>query len=344
MAIKLSVLANKLDCCLKGEDCLINNVADINHAKNGELVFISNLKYKNILSSTKASAVIAQADWLEGCSLPALITENPRLAFAKAATLLNPVGNKNSAIHPSAVIADDARVDATATVDANAVIKSGASIAAHAHIGAGSVIAENVIIGNNSYLNANVTIYSNCEIGSNCILHSAVVIGADGFGFVRDKDAYFKVPQLGRVRIGNDVEIGAATTIDRGALLDTIIGNGVKLDNQIQIGHNVEIGDHTVISACSCIAGTVKIGKFCLFGGSVGVRDNIEITDNVTITGRTLVSHSITRPGSYSSSTPMDETTSWRKNAARFRKLDEMARRLNQLEKKSASDNQGSPD
>jgi len=335
MAIKLSELAKKLNCRLQGEDCLINNVADINHANNGDLVFISNVKYKNSLSSTKASAVISQAEWLEACSLSALITENPRLAFAKAATLLNPVGKNNSGIHPSAVIADDVSVDATAIIDANVVIKSGATIAAQTYIGAGTVIGENVSIGENSYLNANITIYPDCEIGTNCILHSAVVIGADGFGFVKEKDGYFKVPQLGRVRIGNDVEIGASTTVDRGALLDTVIGNGVKLDNQVQIGHNVEIGEHTVISACSCIAGTVKIGKFCLFGGSLGIRDNIEITDNVTITGRTFVSHSITKPGSYSSSTLMDETTNWRKNAARFRKLDEMARRLNKLEKKN---------
>ncbi|MCG6938564.1 MAG: UDP-3-O-(3-hydroxymyristoyl)glucosamine N-acyltransferase [Gammaproteobacteria bacterium] len=338
MAIKLSELAKKLDCLFQGEDCLINNVADINHAENGDLVFISNLKYRRFLSSTLASAVVSQADWLEGCTLPALIADNPRLTFAKAAALLNPVTASNGGIHPSAVIAENASVDDTATIDANAVVKSGASIAAHSYIGAGTVIGENVNIGKNSYLNANVTIYADCEIGSNCIIHSAVVIGADGFGFVKDQDAYFKVPQLGRVRIGDDVEIGASTTIDRGALLDTVIGNGVKLDNQIQIGHNVEIGDHTVISACSCVAGTVKIGKFCLFGGSVGVRDNIEICDNVIITGRTLVSHSITKPGSYSSSTPMDETTNWRKNAARFRKLDEMARRLSKLEKNDSAD------
>jgi len=334
MEIKLSELSKKLNCRLQGEDCLINNVADINHANNGDLVFISSIKYKSALASTKASAVISQAEWLEGCSIPALITDNPRLAFAKAASLLNPVAINNSGIHPTAVVADTANIDDSAIIDANVVIKAGVVIGAHSHIGAGTVIGENVSIGSNSYLHANVTIYPECEIGNNCILHSAVVIGADGFGFVRDQDAYFKVPQLGRVRIGNDVEIGASTTIDRGALLDTVIGNGVKLDNQIQIGHNVEIGDHTVISACSCIAGTVKIGKFCLFGGSIGVRDNIEICDNVIITGRTLVSHSITKPGSYSSSTPMDETLNWRKNAARFRQLDDMARRLSKLEKK----------
>lgn len=333
MAIKLSELAKKLECPFQGEDCLIENVADINQAKTGDLVFISNLKYKGFLSTTKASAVVSQAAWLGDCTLPAIITDNPRLVFAKIASLLNPVRNKTDGIHSSAIIADNAHVDSTATIGANVVIESGATIGAHTIIGAGSVIAENVSIGEKSYLYPNVTIYADCQVGNNCILHSGVVIGADGFGFVRDGDTYFKVPQLGRVRIGNDVEIGASTTVDRGALLDTIIGNGVKLDNQIQIGHNVEIGDHTVISACTCIAGTVKIGRYCLFGGQVGIRDNIEICDNVTITGKTLVSHSITTPGSYSSSTPMDDTANWRKNAARFRKLDEMARRLSNLEK-----------
>jgi UDP-3-O-[3-hydroxymyristoyl] glucosamine N-acyltransferase len=239
----------------------------------------------------------------------------------------------STGIAPSAVIAADAIISDSVTVDANAVIQSGAVIGEHSYIGSGTVVGKNVTIGNHSYLNANVTVYADCIIGDECILHSGVVIGADGFGFVKDADAYFKVPQLGRVRIADHVEIGANTCVDRGALLDTVIGEGVKLDNHIQIGHNVEIGEHTVISACSCIAGTVKIGKFCLFGGSVGVRDNIEITDNVMITGRTLVSASILKPGSYSSSTPMDETANWRKNAARFRTLDKMARRLNKLEK-----------
>lgn len=333
MTIKLSELAKKISCRLHGADCLIENVADIDHAGQGDLVFISSMKYKSSLASTKASAIICKEEWLDSCELPALLTDDPRLAFAKAATLLNPVAKKTSGVHPAAVVAGGASVHSTAIIEANAVIKSGAKIAAYAFVGAGSVIGNNVHIGEKSYLNANVTIYSNCIIGNECILHSGVVIGADGFGFVKEGEAYFKVPQLGRVHIGDNVEIGANTTIDRGALLDTVIGNGVKLDNQIQIGHNVEIGDHTVISACSCIAGTVKIGKFCLFGGSVGIRDNIEICDHVMITGRTLVSHSITKPGSYSSSTPMDETANWRKNAVRFRQLDDMAKRIRALEK-----------
>ena len=333
MSIKLSELAEKTNCRLQGKDCLIDNVADINHAGTGKLVFISSAKYRTALSSTKASAVIGREEWLEDCALPALLTDNPRLAFAKATTLLNPFVNSAQGVHASAVIDHDASVHDTAIIDANVVIKAGVKIAEGVFVGAGSVIGENVQVGKQSYLNANVTIYSACVIGEYAVIHSGVVIGADGFGFVRDKEAYVKVPQLGGVRIGDHVEIGASTTIDRGALLDTVIADHVKLDNQIQIGHNVEIGEHTVISACSSIGGTAKIGKSCLLGGNVGVRDNIEIVDNVMVTARTFITGSITKSGSYSSSTPMDETSNWRKNVIRFKKLDEMFRRLKKLEK-----------
>jgi len=331
--MKLSELADQLNCTLRGDDCDVNGVADINQAGSGDLAYISSEKYKKFLSVTKASAIISKEEWLMDCELPVLITEDPRLAFAKAASLFNPVKSKTAGIHPSASIAEDALIHASAVISANVVIEAGATVSADAVIDAGTVIGENVIIGKATQLNANVTIYHGCTIGENCILHSGVVIGADGFGFVREGDSYFKVPQLGKVHIGNDVEIGANTCVDRGALLDTVISDGVKLDNLIQIGHNVEIGEHTVISAASAVAGTVKIGKNCLIGGNVGIRDNIEIADNVIITGRTLVSRSIKKPGSYSSSTPIDDTLSWRKNAARFRQLDDMAKRLIKLEK-----------
>ena len=337
MSIKLSELAQKLNCSLRGDDCLIDGVADINHADSGDLVFISSVKYSSSLSTTNASAVISKEEWLKDCSISALITDEPRLAFAKAASLLNPVISKQQGIHPTAVIVSDAQVDDSATLEANVIINAGASIGADAYIGAGTVIGDNVIIGERTQLNANVTIYSSCIIGNDCIVHSGTVVGADGFGFVQDENSYFKVPQLGRVRIGNNVEIGASTTIDRGALLDTIIGDGVKLDNQIQIAHNVEIGDHTVISGSTSIGGTTKIGKYCLIGGNVGIRDNIEITDKVMITARTFVTGSITKSGSYSSGTPIDDTENWRKNRARFKQLDEMFRRLRKLEKKSLS-------
>ena len=338
MPIKLSELAQKINCRLHGEDCLINNVADINHSEAGDLAFISNAHYKDAIATTNASAVITREEWLGDRVISVLLTDDPRLAFAKAATLLNPVASDAQGIHSTAVIASDADVNESANIDAHVVIKSGVTIGANTHIGAGTVIAENVSIGERSKIHSNVTIYSDCLIGNDSIIHAGVVIGADGFGYVKDKDGYLKVPQLGRVRIGNNVDIGACTTIDRGALMDTVIGNNVKLDNQIQVGHNVEIDEHTVISAFSCIGGTAKIGKYCLIGGNVAIRDNIEIVDNVMITARTFVTASISKSGSYSSGTPMDETANWRKNATRFKKLDELTRRVHKIEKESSSE------
>ena len=182
-----------------------------------------------------------------------------------------------------------------------------------------------------------MTVGYGCKVGSDCIIHSGVVLGADGFGFVKDGDSYLKIPQVGNVHIGNKVEIGANTTIDRGALENTVIGNGVKLDNQIQIAHGVSIGDNTVISAATAIAGSTHIGSGCLIGGLVGIVEHLTITDNVIITGRTMVTRSILQSGSYSSSTPMDTTENWRKNSARFRRLDELAKRVARLEKTNKS-------
>lgn len=334
MPIKLSELAQKLNCRHTGGDYLIENVAEINHATSGDLVFVSSHHYIEALSTTNASAVITKSEWLGDREFPALLTDNPRLVFAKAATLLNPVAPITQCIHQSSIISSNSNVDNTAMIEAYVVIKQGAKIGRNTRIGAGSVIGENVSVGDDTIINSNVAIYDNCIVGSNTIIHSGVIIGADGFGFVRDKDCYFKVPQLGAVRIGDNVEIGAGTTIDKGALRDTVINNNVKLDNQIQIGHNVEIGEHTVISACSCVGGSAIIGKYCLIGGSAGVRDNIEITDNVIITARTFVTESITQSGSYSSATPVDETSKWLRNAIRFKKLDEIFRRVRKLEKK----------
>ncbi|HEX5637342.1 MAG TPA: UDP-3-O-(3-hydroxymyristoyl)glucosamine N-acyltransferase, partial [Gammaproteobacteria bacterium] len=190
------------------------------------------------------------------------------------------------------------------------------------------------IIGAGVHLYANVTIYYGCSIGDNTIIHSSSVIGADGFGFEFDQGEWVKSPQIGAVRIGKNVEIGACSTVDRGALHDTVIDDGVKLDNHVQIAHNVQVGAHTVMSNGVGVAGSTKIGKNCIIGGMAGIRDNIEITDNVMITGMALVSKSLDKPGSYSSNTPIDDTQTWRKNSARFRQLDEMARRIAQLEKK----------
>ena len=241
MAIKLSELAKKINCRLHGEDCLIDNVADINHAEKGRLVFIYNLKYLADIKSYKASAVIIKQEWLESCNKPALISDDPRLAFAKAATLLNPLTVSDAGVSESAIIADNVSVPASASIGHNVVIESGVSLDENVQIGSGTVIAKDVRIGDGTVIHSNVSIGHKTQIGNNCTIFSGVVIGSDGFGYVRNGDAYLKVPQIGRVVIGNDVDVGANSTIDRGALLDTIIHDGVKLDNQVMVAHNVVI-------------------------------------------------------------------------------------------------------
>ncbi|PCI07908.1 MAG: UDP-3-O-(3-hydroxymyristoyl)glucosamine N-acyltransferase [Gammaproteobacteria bacterium] len=332
MAIKLSELAQRIGCRMSGDDCLIENVADINHAEQGRLAFVYNPKYLDAIRSSKASAIILKEEWLPKCDKPALISDNPRLAFAKVAKLLNPVVYSFHGVSTSACIASDVTVPDSVNIAENVVIDSGVILGENIVIDACVVLSKDVEIADNVYIHPNVSIGQGTKIGSHCTIYSGVVIGADGFGYVRDDDGYLKVPQLGNVIIGANVDIGANTTIDRGALLDTVIHDGVKLDNQIQVAHNVEIGEHTVISACAAIGGSVKIGKNCLIGGAVGIRDNIEITDNVVITGRTFVTSSIKESGSYSSSMLLDTTRNWKRNVTRLKSLDEIVKRLKTLE------------
>ena len=333
MDYQLSELAKLTGTKHEGDDCLIESIAEISSATSGDLAFISNPKYVEYLSVTKASALIIKPEFLDACSVPALVTDNPRLVYAKVANLLYPARKSVSGISVNAIVSELADIDKTASIAAGVVISAGATIGTGTQIGAGCVIEDDVVIGSNTLISANVTIGYGCKVGDDCIIHSGVVLGSDGFGFVKDGDSYLKIPQVGSVHIGNEVEIGANTTIDRGALENTVIGNGVKLDNQIQIAHGVSIGDNTVISAATAIAGSTHIGSGCLIGGLVGIIEHLSITDNVMITGRTMVTRSITQSGSYSSSTPMDTTENWRKNSARFRRLDELAKRVARLEK-----------
>ena len=335
MTIKLSELAKMTNTRLYGDDCLIDNVADINHAKNGQLAFIYNPKYLDAIQKTAASAIILKEEWLEQCDKPALIADNTRLAFVKAARILNPEKLHKSGVSETAVVADDAIVPDSVYLGHHVVINAGVKLGENVQIRSGSVISYDVSIGSNTIIHPNVVIEHSSQIGDNCIIYSGVVIGTDGFGYEREGDSYLKIPQLGNVIIGNNVDIGANSMVDRGALLDTIIHDGVKLDNLIQVAHNVEIGEHTVISSFTGIAGSTKIGKHCLIGGGVGIRDNIEIADNVMITGRTFVSSSIKKAGSYSSSVLVDTTKNWKKNVMRFKRLDDMAKRIIKLEKKS---------
>lgn len=334
MAIRLSELAKQLNCRLHGEDCLIDNVADIGRAEKGHLAFIYNPAYLDKIQASNASAIIIKEEWLDSCNKPALVSKNPRLDFARVAGLLNPVKCEDPGISKSAAVAEDVSIPQSSFIGEHVVIEAGVKLGENVQIGHACVISRDVSIGNNTVIYPSVTVGHGTQIGEHCVIYSGVVIGTDGFGYVKDGEGYLKVPQLGNVCIGNYVDIGANTTIDRGALSDTVIGNGVKLDNQIQIGHNVVIGENTVISANSGISGSTIIGRNCLIGGGVGIRDNVEIVDNVVITGRTFVSSSIKEAGSYSSSVLVDKTANWKKNVVRFKQLDDIAKRLKKLEQK----------
>lgn len=314
-------------------ECIVTRVAPIQDADGGSISFVGSAKYQKYLANTRASAVIVTRELAGGLSVPALVVKNPRAVHARVTALLHPAFVPAPGIHASAIIAKSAVVAKSATIAANVVIEDDAVIGEHAWIEPGCIIGRQVTIGDGVHLYANVTIYYGCTIGDNTIIHSSSVVGADGFGFEFDQGEWVKIPQIGAVRIGKNVEIGACSTVDRGALYDTVIDDGVKLDNHVQIAHNVQVGAHTIMSNGVGVAGSTKIGKNCIIGGMAGIRDNIEITDNVMITGMALVSKSLDKPGSYSSNTPIDDTPTWRKNSARFRQLDEMARRITQLEK-----------
>ncbi len=332
----LAQLAEKFSVQVVGDaDCEISAVADIQSATAGSITFLSNPRFKHHLQSSQASAIIISEAMLEDCSLPALVTSNPYLLYAKVSSLLNPDEDLALAamIHPSAVIAGTAKVDPSAHIAANVVIEDDVVIGANSYIGPCCVIKRRARIGQASKLSANITVCTDCEIGDRAIIHPAVVIGSDGFGFANEKGEWFKIPQLGKVVIGDDVEIGAGVAIDRGAINNTVIENGVKLDNQIHVAHNVSIGAHTAMAAQSGIAGSTSIGQYCAIGGSTGILGHLKIADGTQLHAFSQVSQSIKEPGSYASGVPLEPTVQWRRNWARMKQLDEMAKRLKQLEK-----------
>jgi UDP-3-O-[3-hydroxymyristoyl] glucosamine N-acyltransferase len=332
--IKLGELAEFLGATLRGPaDKEISGLATLHEAGPGQVSFLANPQYRKFLATTHASAVLLKPADAEGFAGDALLVDDPYLAYARISHLFDPKPKSAAGIHPSAVVADDAQVDATASVGAFAVIESGARIAAGVTIGAHCFIGARSTIGEGGWLAPRVTLYHDVRIGQRVVIQSGAVLGGEGFGFANEKGVWNKIAQIGGVSIGDDVEIGVNTAIDRGAMDDTRIGNGVKLDNQIQIAHNVQVGDHTAMAACVGISGSSKIGKHCMLAGGVGLVGHIEICDGVFITGMTMVTRSITEPGAYSSGTAMQPAAEWRKSAARMRHLDDMARRLQQLEK-----------
>ena len=318
-------------------DCEIDRVDSLRQATDGAIAFFANPRLKQDLKRTRASAVILKEEHLEDCPGNALLTDNPYLVFARVAGLLNPPPAPAPGIHPAAVVSKTAKVG------------EGCSI------GPGTVIDDDCVIGNNTCIGPNCCLHAACEVGENCrlvsqitlcektvlgqrvIIHPGVVVGSDGFGLASEGDEWVKIPQLGRVRIGDDVEIGANTTIDCGALEDTVLEEGVKLDNQIQVAHNVRIGAHTVIAGCTGISGSTTIGRFCRIGGATSIGGHLEIADHVTLGGMTRVGQSIEKAGTFVSGTPMQPYRDWLRSSALYKKLGQLAERIKKLEEQDRS-------
>jgi len=319
----LGELAVRFGLTLRGDPSLnVRSVATLSRANSGALTFLANSRYRRQLESTRATAVILSAEDEAHCPVAALIDPNPYLAYARIASLMHPEMTPEPGIHPSAVVADGAQIASSASIGPLAVIEEGARIGERVLVGPCCIVQKGASVGADSTLRSRVNLYPGVTLGQRCILHAGAVVGADGFGFAPNDGTWVKVPQVGSVRIGDDVEIGANTTIDRGAIDDTVVENGVKLDNQIQVGHNVTIGAHTAIAACTGISGSTVIGQRCMIGGMVGFAGHLTIADDVVVTGCSLVSASIKKPGSYSSGMPTVETRLWRRMVAHLRRLD----------------------
>lgn len=314
-------------------DVRVSRVATLESAGPEAIAFLANPRYLRQVAGSRAAAVIVAPAARDATSSARIVHQNPYLYFARVSALLSPRREPVPGIHESAAVAADATISPKAEIGPFVTIAPGVHIEAGVTIGAGTSLGEKVRIGRDTCLYPGVSIYAGCTLGERVIVHSGVVIGADGFGIAFADDRWVKVPQVGGVRIGDDVEIGANTTIDRGAIDDTIIEDGVKLDNQIQIAHNVRIGAHTAIAACTGIAGSVQIGRYCRIGGAVGIAGHVSIGDHVDISGNTSITKSIDKPGVYSGVYPFEPNREWRRNAAQLRHLAEIARRVGALEK-----------
>ncbi|MFW0072825.1 MAG: UDP-3-O-(3-hydroxymyristoyl)glucosamine N-acyltransferase [Coxiella-like endosymbiont] len=337
-AYTLNELAAAIGAAVQGDGgCKIHNIASIAHAKMGEISFLADRKYQKYLTRTKASAILLDKKLVTSCPVNALVMQNPRLGFIKLLALFRPQSLPSAGIHPTAIIGKNCQIHHTVSIGPYTVIGMNVTIGVRTIIGAGTSIGGNSQVGGDCCLYSRVTLYHETILGDRNIIHSGAVIGADGFGLMQDgeRHQWIGVPQVGRVVIGDDVEIGANTTIDRGALDDTVIGNGVKIDNLVMIGHNVHIGDHTAIAGCAGIAGSTTVGRHCMIGASAGLSGHITVCDDVVITGMGMIQKSITKPGIYSSGTGMQTNREWHKSVVRFRQLDALAKRLKRLERLS---------
>lgn len=329
-------IASRLGGRIEGDgSVLIRQIGSLQSAGEGEIAFLASPKHRRELEQTRAAAVILNEAALSLTALPRIVCDNPYLYYARLAQWLNPEAVQAEGIHASAVV--ESALPDSVRVGPHAWIGPGCEIGEGVTIGPGCIVEPGVRIGAGSRLVARVTVYHGCVIGERCSLHAGVVIGADGFGYARERSgAWVKIPQIGRVVIGNDVEIGANTTVDRGALDDTVLADGVKLDNLVQIAHNVHIGEHSAMAGCVGVAGSAHIGARVMVGGQAGISGHLEIADGTVVSARTLISKSITVPGIYTSAMPGIEHAEWMKSVAHFRHLDAMAARLKKLEKRLA--------
>ena len=327
-------LAGRFGLRVAGDaDARVSGAATLARAGAHQLAFLANPRYRPQLAGSTAGIVVMREADAEGFHGTALIAKDPYAAFAKIAALFDTPADVAAGIHPSAAIDPQAEVDPGARIGPFTCIGARTRIGAGASIGPGCVIGDDCEVGEGSRLVARVTLVTRVRLGKRVLVHPGAVIGADGFGLAMDRPQdgdphWIKVPQLGGVRIGDDSEIGANTTIDRGALDDTVLEEDVRLDNQIQVGHNVHIGAHTAMAGCSAVAGSARIGRYCMIGGAAGILGHLEVCDHVVITAMSLVTSSIREPGEYSSGTPLMDNRSWRKSAARFKQLDALSRRV----------------
>jgi UDP-3-O-[3-hydroxymyristoyl] glucosamine N-acyltransferase len=312
----------------------IEQVGSLERAGDRHIAFYAGARHKARLAATRAAAVILDARAETLTILPRIVSDNPYAYFARVSQLLNPLGTPAPGVHSTAQVDPHARVAPSARIEAGAVICASADIGERAWIGAGCFVGEQATVGADSRLHPRVVVYRGCRIGARAIVHSGAVIGADGFGMAPEAGRWLKVPQIGGVRIGDDVEIGANTTIDRGTIDDTIIEDGVKLDNQIQIGHNCRIGAHTAMAGCAGVAGSADIGRRCTVGGAAVILGHLSICDDAHVSAATVVTRSIRRPGTYTGVFPFDDNASWARNTALIRHLAEFAERVGALEKR----------
>jgi UDP-3-O-[3-hydroxymyristoyl] glucosamine N-acyltransferase len=337
-AYRLADIAARFGGQVVGDaDTQVWQIGTLEKAAAGQIAFLANAKYRHQLEGSSASAVILSKADAEATQIPRIVCDNPYSYFAKLSSFLNPLPECVPGIHPSAVIGKGTKISPQAHIGPLVTVADGVVIGAGTTVMEGCCIGADTILGENTLLYPRVTVYHGCIIGNHVIAHSGVVIGADGFGMAWEDGRWLKIPQIGRVLIGDHVEIGANTTIDRGALDDTVIEEDVKLDNQIQVAHNVRIGAHTAIAGCVGIAGSATIGKYCRIGGSAGILGHLSIADGVEISSFTLVSKSIREKGVYSGIYPFSDKETWLKSASHLRHLDDMFARIKQLEKEIKS-------